>query len=73
MTDILLGAGLVLCLLSVVLAVVQLLRTQPPRAAALAFVAGILLIFWAFAMQPQPFSPEGLAASLDRLTGRIVP
>ncbi|WP_304617269.1 hypothetical protein [Paracoccus sp. (in: a-proteobacteria)] len=73
MTDILLGAGLVLCLLSVVLAVVQLLRTQPPRAAALAFVAGILLIFWAFAMQPQPFSPEGLAASLDRLTGRIAP
>ncbi|MBW7057169.1 hypothetical protein KY389_10770 [Paracoccus bogoriensis] len=73
MTDILLAAGLILCLLSVVLAVVQLLRTQPPRAAALAFVAGILLIFWAFAMQPQPFSPEGLASALDRLTQRVLP
>lgn len=71
MTDYLLFAGLALCTLSVVLAVVQLLQTQPPRAAALAFVAGILLIFWAFAMQPQPFSTGGIAESFDRLTGAV--
>jgi hypothetical protein len=71
MSDLLLLAGLGLCLLSVILAVVQLLQTRPPRAAALAFVAGILLLFWAFAMQPQPFSPDGMVEAVQRLMGQI--
>ena len=45
MSDLLLLGGIALCLLSVIVAVVQLLRTQPPRAAAILLVLGISAIF----------------------------
>ena len=40
MSDLLLLGGIALCLISVLVAVVQLLRTQPPRAAAILLVLG---------------------------------
>ena len=57
MSDLLLLAGVALCLLSVVLAVVQLLQTQPPRTAILALLGGIVLLFAGAWMDPEPFSP----------------
>lgn len=67
MSDLLLLAGVGLCLLSVVLAVVQLLRTQTPRAAALAFVAGIFLLFVGAWTNPQPFGPQTIPDALQTL------
>ena len=61
MSDLLLLAGVALCLLSVVLAVVQLLQTQPPRAAILALLGGIVLLFAGAWMDPEPFSPADMA------------
>ncbi|RJL01878.1 hypothetical protein D3P06_11890 [Paracoccus aestuarii] len=69
MSDVLLLAGVALCLLSLVLAVVQLLQTQPPRAAALALVAGIFLLFVGAWTNPQPFGPDTIPAALDSVTG----
>ena len=45
MSDILLLLGAALCALSVLMAIVSLLRTQPPRGAAIALVLGIVLMF----------------------------
>jgi len=69
MSDLLLLAGVALCLLSVVLAVVQLLQTQPPRAAILALLGGIVLLFARAWMDPEPFSPADIPAALDTVTG----
>lgn len=69
MSDLLLLAGVALCLLSVVLAVVQLLQTQPPRAAILALLGGIVLLFAGAWMDPEPFSPADIPAALDMVTG----
>lgn len=70
MSDLLLLAGVALCLLSLVLAVVQLLQTQPPRAAVLAFVAGIVLLFAGAATGPEPFRATDITDALARVTGR---
>lgn len=69
MSDLLLLAGIALCLLSVVLAVVQLLQTQPPRAAILALLGGIVLLFAGAWMDPEPFSPADIPAALGTVTG----
>lgn len=68
MTDYLLLAGVALCLISVVLAVVQLMQTQPPRAAAVALVFGIALIGAGAWLSPDPFQPGDVLAAWDRVT-----
>ncbi|CAM3170921.1 hypothetical protein PANO111632_06280 [Paracoccus nototheniae] len=72
MSDVLLLAGVALCLSSIVLAVVQLLQTQPPRAAALAFVAGVFLLFVGAWTSPEPFGPGTIPAALQSVTGGAV-
>ncbi|WP_410216248.1 hypothetical protein [Paracoccus sp. (in: a-proteobacteria)] len=69
MSDLLLLGGIALCLLSVVLAVVQLLQTQPPRAAVLVFLAGIVALFAGAAMNPDPFAPGDIPAAFQRVAG----
>lgn len=69
MSDYLLLGGIALCLLSVVIAVVQLLRTQPPRAAAILLVLGIAAIFAAAYLSPDPFSLEQIPQAWARVTG----
>ncbi|MBU2958062.1 hypothetical protein Q4511_10490 [Paracoccus sp. 1_MG-2023] len=66
---ILLVIGVALCVASVVLAVVQLLRLQPPRLAVLALVAGILALFAGAQLQPGPFSPSDVATAF----GSVLP
>lgn len=69
MSDLLLLGGIALCLLSVIVAVVQLLRTQPPRAAAILLVLGIAAFFAAAYLSPEPFSLEQIPQAWARLTG----
>lgn len=69
MSDLLLLGGIALCLLSVVLAVVQLLQTRPPRLAVLVFLAGILALFAGAMLNPEPFRPGDIPAALDSVTG----
>jgi uncharacterized membrane protein YccC len=69
MTDLLLLAGVLLCLLSLPLAVVQLLRLQPPRGAAVAFVLGILLVFASAWLNPDPFRVQDVPAAFGRVIG----
>lgn len=69
MSDILLLGGILLCLASVVLAVVQLLQTRPPRAAVILLVFGIAAIFAAAYLGPQPFSFEEIPQAWGRVTG----
>lgn len=69
MSDLLLLGGIALCLLSVIVAVVQLLRTQPPRAAAILLVLGIAAIFAAAYLSPQSFTLEQIPQAWARLTG----
>lgn len=72
MSDLLLLAGVALCVLSVILAVVQLLQTQPPRAAALALIAGIFLLFVGAWTNPQPFGPDTIPQAMRAVTGVTV-
>ncbi|WP_156117823.1 hypothetical protein [Paracoccus sp. PAMC 22219] len=69
MSDLLLLAGVALCVLSVVLAVVQLLQTQPPRAAILALLGGIVLLFAGAYLDPEPFGADTIPAALRTVTG----
>lgn len=69
MTDYLLLAGVALCLISVVAAVVQLLQTQPPRAAVITLIIGIVAIFAAAYLDPEPFQPTDVLAAWDRVSG----
>lgn len=69
MSDLLLLAGVALCLLSVVLAVIQLMQTHPPRAAVLALLGGIVLLFAGAYIDPEPFSPADIPAALETVTG----
>ena len=71
MSDLLLLGGIALCLLSVVVAVAQLLRTQPPRAGAILLILGIAAIFAAAYLSPQPFSLEQIPQAWGRLTGAV--
>ncbi|WP_378946148.1 hypothetical protein [Paracoccus sp. R86501] len=66
--DLLLLGGIALCLLSVVLAVVQLARTQAPRAAILVFVAGILVLVFGASVDPDPFHPDDVVSAFQRVT-----
>ena len=69
MSDLLLLGGIALCLISVLVAIVQLMRTQPPRAAAILLVLGIAAIFAAAYLSPQPFTLEQIPQAWARVAG----
>lgn len=69
MSDLLLLGGIALCLISIVVALAQILRTQPPRAAAILLVLGIAAIFAAARLGPQPFSLTQVPQAWERLSG----
>lgn len=69
MSDLLLLGGIALCLLSVIVAVVQLLRTQPPRAAAILLVLGIAALFAGAYLSGEPFSLARIPQVWARLAG----
>ncbi|WP_347139626.1 hypothetical protein [Paracoccus sp. SSK6] len=71
MSDLLLLGGIALCLISIVVALVQLLQTRPPRAAAILLVLGIAAIFTAAYLGPQPFSLEQIPQAWGRLVGGV--
>lgn len=71
MSDLLLLGGIALCLISIVVALVQLLQTRPPRAAAILLVLGIAAIFAAAYLGPQPFSLEQIPQAWGRLVGGV--
>ena len=71
MSDLLLLGGVLLCLLSVIVAVVQLLRTQPPRAAAILLVLGIAAILAGAILNPQQFSLDQIPQAWERVTDGI--
>lgn len=71
MSDLLLLGGIALCVISVLVAVVQLLRTHPPRAAAILLVVGIAAIFAAAYLGPQPFGLEQIPQAWARLAGGV--
>ena len=67
MSDILLLLGAALCALSVLMVIVSLLRTQPPRGAAIALVLGIVLMFSGAQLSQGPFGVETLSGAAQRL------
>ncbi|MFC3627941.1 hypothetical protein ACFOM8_00620 [Paracoccus angustae] len=69
MSDLLLLGGIALCLISVVVAVVQLLQTRPPRAAAILLVLGIAAILAAAYLGPQPFTLDQIPQAWTRIAG----
>ncbi|WP_104491713.1 hypothetical protein [Paracoccus denitrificans] len=73
MIDILLLAGAALCALSVLMAIVSVVRTQAPRGAALLLVLGIVLLFAAAWLDPRPFGIQSLEESWQRLvSGQVM-
>ena len=67
MSDILLLAGVALCLLSVLAAVFALARTEPPRGAAIALVLGIICLIGGAWLDDRPFGIETIRESGARL------
>ena len=68
MSDYLLLAGLALCLISLVLAVVQLVQATPPRAAVITLIVGIVAILAGAYLDPDPFRPADIAQAWDRVS-----
>ncbi|MFD1880184.1 hypothetical protein [Paracoccus pacificus] len=69
MTDILLLLGVALCAISLPLAVIALVQTQPPRGAAIVFVLGIIVMFAGAWMDQRPFGLESFKQSWERVVG----
>lgn len=67
-SDYLLLAGVVLCVISVIYAIVQLMQTQPPRGAAITLILGIVLLFAGVLTAPQPLTPQGIFSAWERVT-----
>ncbi|SMG51101.1 hypothetical protein [Paracoccus sp. J56] len=67
MIDILLLAGVALCALSVLLAIISVARTQAPRGAAVLLVLGIVLLLVGGWRDDRPFGLETLKESWQRL------
>ena len=69
MSDYLLLGGLALGILSVILAIVQLLQTRPPRAAAIVLVLGIVALLAGAWLAPQPPGPSLIGDAWGRVIG----
>ena len=67
MSDVLLLVGMALCALSVLMAIVAVARTQPPRAGAIALVLGIALLFGGAKLSDEPFGVGTLTGAAQRL------
>lgn len=67
MSDLLILTGTALMALSVILAIASLARTEPPRAAAIAFVFGLAALFFGAWIDPTPFRVQDLGDSWQRL------
>ncbi|QFG38061.1 hypothetical protein BDE18_0689 [Paracoccus pantotrophus] len=67
MIDILLLAGVALCALSVLLAILSVARTQAPRGAAILLVLGIVLLLAGGWLDQRPFGIQSLQESWQRL------
>lgn len=70
MQDILMLAGLALCALSVIVGVVQLMRTEPPRSAAILLVLGVAALFGSAWLGGQMPSVEAVTGAVARLSGQ---
>lgn len=68
MSDYLLLAGVALCAISVIVAVVQLLQTRAPRAAVILLLAGIVALFAGARMNPDPFDVQSVPDAWARVT-----
>lgn len=68
MIDLLLLAGVALCVLSVVMAIISVARTEAPRWAAVALVLGIVALIAGARLDDRPFGIESIAGSWSRLT-----
>lgn len=72
MTDFLFLAGVALCVLSILAALIQLLRTEPPRAGAILLVLGIAGILASAMMAgPTEISLAGLGQAWTRLMATL--
>lgn len=69
LSDFLLLAGVALCVISVIVAVVQLLQTVPPRGAVITLILGIVLIFVGAYTAPKTFHPRDILSAWSRVTG----
>ncbi|WP_323716612.1 hypothetical protein [Paracoccus aminovorans] len=67
MIDILLLAGVALCVLSVLAAIVSVARTRAPRGAAILLVLGLVLVFAGARLDSRPFGVAALQESWQRL------
>ncbi|MFV0359448.1 hypothetical protein [Tropicimonas sp.] len=68
MSDLLLLGGVVLCALSLIVALVQLIRMEPPRAAVIVLILGIVAMFAGAYLSPAPVTLETIPAAWMRLT-----
>ncbi|PZO67840.1 MAG: hypothetical protein DI498_02350 [Paracoccus denitrificans] len=67
MTDFMILAGVGLCLLSVVLAVIALSNSRTPRGAALTFVLGLVLLIGGAVLSPAPFTAQTIPDAWHRM------
>lgn len=67
MSDLLLLGGIALCVLSVIVAVVQLVRVQPPRAAAIMLILGIVALFTGAYLSTDPLTLDSIGEAWARL------
>lgn len=72
MSDYLLLGGIALGVLSIVVAVVQLLQTRPPRAAAITLVLAIVALLAGAWLAPEPFRLSQICDAWTRVTGGVV-
>lgn len=73
MGDFLLLGGIALCAFSVIYAVIQLLRVEPPRAAVIMLILGIAAMFAGAYLQPGPFNAQDVPAAWSRVTNSGAP
>ncbi|WBU54031.1 hypothetical protein [Paracoccus sp. SCSIO 75233] len=69
MADILLLLGVFFCALSVVAAIISVLRTQAPRGAAIMLCAGLIMLAVAAWMAPGAVGVDQLGAAWARVFG----
>ncbi|WCR09941.1 hypothetical protein JHW45_12785 [Paracoccus stylophorae] len=67
MSDYLLLAGVALCVISVVVAIVQLVQTHPPRTAAIILILGIAAIFASAWLDPEPLRLRDVPQAWNRV------
>lgn len=72
MIDILLLAGVALCALSVLLAIYALLRTEAPRAAAIALVLGLGALLAGNLLDDRPLGLNTIVESWVRVTSQAM-